>query len=492
MHRVTILVFITALAVTAQTLPFRTQGDFYVADHGSRNEAIFRFQDRNQDGDVQDPGEQIIFFDLSGPGPNLTNMQALTVSPFDGSVWVSGTTADKILRLEDRNGDGDANDAGEYRVFYDGTGGIPISSVMALSFDGQGALYLLNSGLTDNVIRLKDKNGDGDALDPGEATIFFDNSASGGPWLKSPADLVYYRGAFFLVDNTISPKRIVRLQDLNQDGDALDKGEARIWADPAAAGGSFVWNLAFEAGTPALYGIDILTGNVYRWQDLNNDGDALDAGEAKVFFDSANNASKVSLRVSFTIAGDPQGAFYVCNHTADTVYRLKDGNGDGDANDAGEVSVYVSNTGPPPLAKPLDRARDCIFGPAGRIQIGGIRPTIGKTVPWLLDDPLGGGLPYAAAVSLGQTGIPLGPPDIRRIPLSFDGLFLVSLGGLLPIFQNFQGVFPPAGQSIVKIAIPNEPGLVNVRVYMAFVTVKPGAPSGILTVSKPYSFVIGR
>jgi hypothetical protein len=484
------LALFVSVWAAAQTLPFRTHGDFYISDQDL--DAIIRFQDLNGDGDVQDAGEQIVFYDSTSPGPDLSNNQSVTIHPFDGSVWVADSTLDIVLRLEDKNGDGDANDAGEYSVFYDNTGAVPMSSVMALAFDDKGILFLLNSGTPDNVIRLEDKNNDGDAIDAGEATVYFDNTAVTGPWLSSPADMVFFKGDLYIVDNTITPKNLVRIRDTNNDGDAQDAGEAVRWTDPTGGGGSFVWNIIFELKGPALFGVCITTANVYRWQDLNNDGDALDPGEVVTFFDSANNAGNISLKTSFTITTDPTGSLYVCNHTADTVYKLTDLNADLDANDAGEATVYFSNTGTPTPAVLLGRARDCIIGPAGVIMPGAVSPAIGKTADFLIDDPIGGGRFYAAALSFSNTGIPLGSPDIRVLPIGFDPLVVLSVNGLSPNFIDFQGTLSGPGQGVVKLAIPALPALVNLQLHMAFATLRQSAPSGVLTVSKPYGFVIGR
>lgn len=487
------LVLVVSVWAGAQTLPFRTQGDFYVADQGTPVEGVFRFQDLNGDGDVQDAGEQILFYDIAGPGPDLTNIQAITIHPFDGSVWISGTSLDLILRLEDKNGDGDANDVGEYTIFYDGkTGPITTSSALALAFDDKGVLFALDSGSKDSVIRLVDLNNDGDAMDAGEATYYFDNTGATGTWLQSPADMIFFQGHLYIVDNTITPKNIVRIKDLNNDNDALDVGEATKWADPTAAGGSFIWNIIFELKGPALFGTCITTGNVYRWQDLNNDGDALDANEARVFYDSANNYHNINLKTAFTCTADPIGSIYVCSHTADTVYKLTDVNQDLDANDQGEVAVYVSNTGPPALPKAMDRARDCVIGPAGVITPGSASPQIGQTADWMLDDVFGGSKFYLAALSFGNAGIPLPGQDIRTIPITFDALAYASAANLLPILTDFQGVFHPTGFARAKLAIPNVPALVNLRLHMAFLTFNPASPSGIITVSQPFSFVIGR
>ena len=84
---------------------------------------------------------------------------------------------------------------------------------------------------------------------------------------------------------------------------------------------------------------------VYRLRDLNRDGDANDAGEAAVWFD-ANNAEGLALVTPNGIAEGPDGAIYITNAGVtsspdDVVYRTEDLNGDGDANDAGEATVWL-------------------------------------------------------------------------------------------------------------------------------------------------------
>ena len=478
----------------AQTLPFRTQGDFYVADF--TKDAVFRFQDVNGDGDVQDAGEQFLFYDATSVGPDLGTPTAITVHPLDGSVWIADTSVDLILRLEDKNGDGDANDPNEFTVFYDNTGAFLMGSPTGLCFDPLGILYVAVAGTSvapnDFVMRLQDLNSDGDALDVGEATIFLDNTALSGQWLSVPADMKYFKGKFYIVDNTTLGGVIIAIQDLNNDGDAQDANEVTQWAI-SKPGGSNTWKTIFELKGGALFGVELGGSySIYRWQDLNSDGDAMDAGELTTFFDSTNNAGNHTMKTTFAITTDPAGNLYACNRTTDVIYKLTDLNADLDANDAGEVTAYHDSTTTPLPPVVLDGARDCVIAPAGVVGPGAVAPAIGKTADFLLDDPLGGALPYVAAVSFGQAGIPLGGTDIRQIPLTFDVLTFISVSNLVPLFQDFQGLFPNAGQAVARMAIPNESALVNVTLYMAFVTLKPTSPTGILTVSRPYDFVIGR
>lgn len=474
----------------AQQVPFRVTSDFFVVDFST--DEVYRFNDLNGDGDVQDAGEQTVFYDDSSPGPDLATPTGMTVSPIDGSVWISDTNLDIVLRLRDLNGDGDANDAGEFSIFYDLTGGIAIASANDLAIDQNGVVYLAVAGTSQNpidqIVRLEDLNNDGDALDMGEATVYLDNTALSGPGLALPFDVICHQGDVWVVDATVSPDSILRLRDSNNDGDALDLNEVTRWASPKAGGATVAYDLAFDPTTSGVLYANDTNGNINRFVDLDNDGDALDPGEHTLFFDSTNNASNISLRISFTFTVDAAGDLFACNRSNDVVYRLTDLNSDGDANDVGEATIYADSAGTPPLAHPLVGARDCIFAPGGAIQQGVNPPRIGQTADFLLDDQIGGGLSYVAAISFGAAGIPLGA-DIRRIPLSPDPLLFLSLTGL-PLQQNFAGVFPVGGQSVARLAIPAQTALVNQMVHMAFVTIDSSAPSSIRTVSKPFNFTI--
>jgi len=486
-----VLMAMVSVQADAQKLPFRISGDLYVADHGTSNESIFRFRDRNNDGDFQDAGEQTLFF---GPSPVYKNMQNLTIHPGDGSVWVCCSTADAVLRLQDRNGDGDANDAGESTIYYDNTGSVAITGPTAITFDDQGVLYLVNSGSTDMVVRLQDGNNNGHAKDSGEATIFLQNTIT-TPWLASPGDLIYAHDAvtrkdvFYLIDNMTD--QIIQMFDANNDGDVMDAGEVKKWAT-AKPNGKFIWNIVNEPAGQAIYGLDTDSAgsHIFRWQDLNMNGVATDPGEVKKYYDAA--IGKTSLYLSFCLTSDASGNLYACPHTQDLIYKFTDLNADEDVHDPGETRVIFDNTGTPSPAFPLDRARACTIGPAAAIVFGQQRPVIGKTADFVIDDPIAGGLAFVAAPSFGNSGIPLPGADIRRIPIDLDMLSYLAITNQLVYAQNFIGHLSGPGQAVLKMQIPSLPGLVNLQLHMAFVTLDSGAPSGILSVSEPFSFVIDK
>jgi hypothetical protein len=113
---------------------------------------------------------------------------------------------------------------------------------------------------------------------------------------------------------------------------------------------------------------------------------------------------------------------------------------------------------------------------------------IGTTMELGLSAQHEGGLRYQLASSLGVGPIPLGN---RQLRLSPDAIFLLSVGGLTPqIFEGYFGFLDPAGAATARIRIPNLSSLKGVVLHNAFVTLGPGVPIHIQTISLTYSFRI--
>ncbi len=88
---------------------------------------------------------------------------------------------------------------------------------------------------------------------------------------------------------------------------------------------------------------DLTLDTLFVTQDLNNDGDAADEGETKIYFDESNSSSLVTpTRSVFSVHRGIDGYVYVADGGSDTVYRLDDKNNDGDANDEGEANIWFS------------------------------------------------------------------------------------------------------------------------------------------------------
>lgn len=140
---------------------------------------------------------------------------------------------------------------------------------------------------------------------------------------------------------------IWHLIDRNGNGVIDEPGEIVLFFNAANAAGTIgpmnPTCLAVSADRRVLVG-DQINRLVYMLRDLNGDGDAQDAGESVVFAD-ATNASGVSFAFPTGAAFDRAGVAYVTNagnaFGDDGVYRLRDFTGNGDAQDAGEIELYM-------------------------------------------------------------------------------------------------------------------------------------------------------
>jgi hypothetical protein len=209
------------------------------------DEALMRFERLNGDADLADPGESRLFLNASGKNAafpqNLDWQNGLLrglVLPAPGgkgntyaklcylcarqeagvTAWYFATNQSVgfnalntlgeavnglVFRGVDLNGDGDLQDAGEVRLYYDGsaTTGAPFQFDQITGLDAApdgiyvGALHQGNAV----VHRLRDANADGDASDPGEQTFAaFDFTAFAGP---SP----FFIGSPWVWDIAVAP-----------------------------------------------------------------------------------------------------------------------------------------------------------------------------------------------------------------------------------------------------------------------------------------------
>jgi len=172
------------------------------------------------------------------------------------AAYVSDLAADAIVKLRDLNGDGRYDGPGEAVVFF-GPGnqsGFPgVGSAQAilvlgyddvLAGDGEGS-----GGFTKRVYRARDLTGDGLAMGPDEAYVFWDSRLpiAGTPLADRPkAITIGPDGALYLSDNNTinfsgtTPEAIWRLEDLNADGVIdTDAGEVTLHKELSPAGNGF-------------------------------------------------------------------------------------------------------------------------------------------------------------------------------------------------------------------------------------------------------------
>jgi hypothetical protein len=108
-------------------------------------------------------------------------------------------------------------------------------------------------------------------------------------------------------------------------------------------------------------------------------------------------------------------------------------------------------------------------------------PNPGGKITLDLLAPADPSLPYQLGSSLGKGPIAIGS---RQLELSPDDLLVITVNGLLPtIFAGYTGQLDGSGKAQAVINIPNDKGLVGLRVYTAFLTLDKAAPFGIKTIS---------
>jgi hypothetical protein len=204
-----------------------------------------------------------------------------------------------------------------------------------------GAVVVGDSFGPHPLLRLVDLDGDGDALDAGETT------AHPTPWplVGGESMLPFLLG--FRPGAAQDELYVTASSPTGQPGVVIRVagGEADVYAtDGLSFPGGMAWDgdtlyvadSVFDAGSPTFF-----SGTVHAYRDLDDDGDALDAGEAALFASGLNGA--------YALRRAADGAFWLSGVTdlADgsgaLARLLPDGDGDG-LSDAIEP-VVVSGLG---------------------------------------------------------------------------------------------------------------------------------------------------
>jgi len=237
---------------------------------------------------------------LSSPSPSPTSsdvvVKASSAGPKFGGVFLADQGTNSLLLLRDLNGNGDAEDEGEYSVYFDGEGGVGLNP-FTVHVGKSGFVYV----------------GDGDA------------------------DAVY------------------RLEDINHNGNAMDEGEARVWFSAAGNAAGFTLptpNGVWEADDGTVYVVNAGTGSqpqdaVYRTVDLNGDGNANGPGEAMIWIDLSVLVSEllgtyegISSAFEIVFVGDTAYIMDSVGSQPDVILAARDVNGNG-VIDSGELSIFL-------------------------------------------------------------------------------------------------------------------------------------------------------
>lgn len=344
----------TAVCSLLVVVPALGQSRTIIADRASN--ALWTLTDLDFGGTIVEPTETTRFFDATNAagtiGPQNPTCMAVRC---DGLVVMGDQLNQVIYLFRDLNGDGDALDAGESRVAA-GAGnaaGIAFAFPTGAAFDDLGRLYIVNASNSfgdDAVYRLVDLNNDGDFMDAGEITVYVGPGAFGGTRTNySPQEIFFVGSTLFLRNsNGSAPSQfgIFKAIDLNNDGDADDPGEFTYYGHTAGSGIASTAGFAAEPDRfheGSIYDLQLATGGVdqlVRLTDRNNDGDALDPGEAVLVYSTGETGF-----TSVDILSLPTGDVYMTDNSGKRVIILRDLNNDGDFLDAGERTNLLAAMG---------------------------------------------------------------------------------------------------------------------------------------------------
>jgi hypothetical protein len=319
------------------------EGMLFVCD--SNDDRILAYEDLDGSGAIEPdrPGETRVFYDDSSPGPDLSAPSHL-LADGDGTLYLlDGGTLDAVLVLVDRNGDGDANDDEEVRTWYSSAGGqVALGTPNTLVRGPDGALYIADDGsAARRIVRLADLNGDGDAEDEGEAAVVYDTTAL-SPVLPEDLESLAFDGQGVAYVGETTRGAVFRMADANKDGDYLDEEEVRVFYQSGEEEPLQDIDCIAVVGASVIV-CDEDSGSIVRLEDRNDDG-LIDAasGELSPFLDKSS-AVRVRDTNDFTVLSG--GVLLVLDGSIDTVFVARDLTGDGDALDDGEVTRWLLDDG---------------------------------------------------------------------------------------------------------------------------------------------------
>jgi hypothetical protein len=346
--------FLAAMA-QAQPVPLELKtGGALIADMTLNQ--IYLTRDLDGNGDAMGVGEATVYFDetnASGLADPVGSVFSMFQS-IDGTIYIADGGSDTIYALNDLNKDGDAQDAGEARIWFSADGnaaGYLLPTPDGLWQDDSGALYITNAATSvpsDAIYRTVDLNGDGDAEDSGEATLWFNIEAIAQP--STPFELVFIGDTAYMADwRSGDPDAVLRIRDDNGNG-VIEANEWSIFIDDNNAFGPDIGSALVTDGT-SLVVYDSYSSNiqsVYRLTDLDGSNDINDASEVQFVWDETYIPPPYAMGSSFGMAIGPGGellAGSAGSSSQDNAFRLIDLNGDGDCIDAGETIVWVDGGG---------------------------------------------------------------------------------------------------------------------------------------------------
>lgn len=315
-------------------------------------------RDLDGDGLAATPGEVTAFFDatnasgLSAPSENIFSV----FQARDRSVFAADGDTDTVYRLMDRNGDGDANDTGEAKAWFSpaNAGGFSTVTPNGVAEGKDGAIYITNAGTgsapADAIYRTVDRNGDGDADDAGEATLWLDLQTVIAT--SVPFDIAFDGRVAYVSDLTGAAEDVIhRIEDANRNG-RIDPGEVTTFASDGGAFGAPI-DIALDVQDGSLLSLSWTASGgaphrLYRLTDLDGSGRIDQPAESVEVWNSSLLPAGFGQAAGFSVSAASNGGVVLAVNggtpATKNVYLLNDFDGDGLYASRGETRVYASNS----------------------------------------------------------------------------------------------------------------------------------------------------
>ena len=487
-----------------QDVKYREENGSHYLYIVSTNDLVLRLEDANGDGDVTDPGEIVEWADTRAGGSfGNTSPDALDVDPITGGFyvtddnWSNGTQPGAgIHHYVDANANGHANDIGEFTQFVDGIAGLSIAGLTgqvaidlgdfeAIMYDTTNGVVVAFAQQDCMLYAFQDLNGDGDAMDAGEAWNFC-NLVDDVVGLELNADV-----AAGVIPNAGCPSSsgvgmYATLEVLEFDPGAGPNGEDVYWIMSTASSAT-----CNNSG-----------GRVFRGIDLNGDLDLNDAGEVVLFYDGAVSAQAIPS----CYAGAAHDGGFSLRTGVGELYFLKDLNNDNDSMDAGDVTFLGSdplghfvgemdNIPAGAFATPgVINPNWTIFGTSGTTSTGtnpvissNGHPIIGQTLEVYLDGGLASG---SNILFMGFSDTIWNRPPVFNLPYDMTGVG--APGNFLFVAGDYQ--FPATsdatGSATMPLNIPNNPSFIGWDLYFQWYCVDATANARGATMSNAAHAII--
>jgi hypothetical protein len=341
------------------------------------------------------------------------------------------------------------------------------SDTSPMPFSRRAAGWLVSDTNLKKVYLCRDLNGDGTFNQPGEVTVFFDGAnAAGLPANAADAVFSMYQAANGTVYIGNGPtKTVYALRDSDLNGDAQGATESRVFfADALVTGGNAVGltmptpnGICGDSG--AIYICNAGTGSspqdgVLRVRDTDADGNANGAGESSLFCDSSMLFGTTSSPFACASAGGDIFFADLRGASADVIYRCHDANGD-HAIDATEFNIYLADGfGGAPAGFTCKSDGASIYTAE---NTGGVNP---QTVYRLHDDDASGAIDVTTEATLvwSEANLPAGSImansfDMDVAPRALLVLSNIDNGRELILARdlNNNGLFTDAGETGVAL-----------------------------------------